>query len=404
MTLSYWQRHAQEPDVEVDVAIVGGGILGCSTAYWLRQQWPDADIAIVEARQLAAGASGRNAGFLLQGTAQDYVTAIERYGADRARRLWHFTRDNRALIASELSTAAFHLETRGSLTVAGSADEDERLQEAVNRMRQDGAPVAYIPPDAANQRLMAQHFYGALYVPSGAVLDPVALVRHIAAASEARLFEHHHVVGLHGTRSGTILSTSRRRIRAAQTILTLNAYLPALVPPLRQYVRPVRAQMLSTVPASSRWLHVPIYTHDGHFYMRQQADGTVLLGGGRHLHRSIEVGYEDETTEALQRDLEGYLRHHFPQARGLAVRHRWSGVMGFSPDGLPSYGSVPGLPGCLWAGGFTGHGMGYGFHFGRLLARVATGQALPDEARLFSVDRFNRGQATAPSFSSVSSS
>lgn len=404
MTLSYWQRHAQEPDVEVDIAIVGGGILGCSTAYWLRQQRPQARIAIVEAQQLAAGASGRNAGFLLQGTTQDYVTAIERYGADRARRLWHFTRDNRALIASELSTAAFHLETRGSLTVAGSADEDERLQEAVNRMRQDGAPVAYIPPGATNQRLLAQHFYGALYVPSGAVLDPVALVRHIAAASEAQLFEHHHVVGLRGTPRGTVLSTSRRRIRAAQTILTLNAYLPTLVPSLRQYVRPVRAQMLSTTPMTSRWLHVPIYTHDGHFYMRQQGDGTVLLGGGRHLHQSIEVGYEDATTEALQRDLEAYLGHHFPQARGLAVQHRWSGVMGFSPDGLPSYGAVPGLPGSLWAGGFTGHGMGYGFHFGRLLSQVATEQTLPDAADLFSTDRFDQRHAAAPTFSSASSS
>ncbi|NBC16903.1 MAG: FAD-dependent oxidoreductase [Bacteroidetes bacterium] len=404
MTLSFWQRQAQAPEVTVDIAIVGGGLIGCSTAYWLRQLRPEARVAIVEAQHLAAGASGRNAGFLLQGTGPDYMGAVERYGAQRARALWHFTRENRALLATELTPSAFQLETSGSLTVAGSADEDERLQEAVSRMRQDGAPVAYIPPDATNQRLMAQHFHGALYVPSGAMLDPVALVRHIAAASEARVLAHHQVVAVQARGDAVDLVTPRRRVRAGQVLLALNAYLPLLVPALRQYVRPVRAQMLATVPQPSRWLHVPAYTHDGYYYIRQRADGTVLLGGARHLHRAEEVGYADETTEALQRDLEAYLHRHFPQLRDPTVRHRWSGTMGFSPDGLPSYGAVPGLPGSFWAAGFTGYGLAYGFHFGRVLAQVALGHSLPEGADLFAADRFEEAQAKASPFSEVSSS
>jgi glycine/D-amino acid oxidase-like deaminating enzyme len=404
MTLSFWHRQAQAPEEAFDVAVVGGGIIGCSTAYWLRQLRPSARIAIVEAGRLAAGASGRNAGFLLQGSGPDYVAAIERYGAEQARRLWHFTRENRALIAAELQPSAFHLETSGSLTVAGTAEEDERLQESVSRMRQDGAPVAYIPPDATNQRLMAQHFFGALYVPSGGMLDPVALVRHIASASEARVLEHHRVVEMSGGEGRVELLTPVRRIRAEQVVLALNAYLPTLVPALRQFVRPVRAQMLSTAPMPSRWLPVPAYTHEGYYYVRQRPDGTVLLGGARHLHRASEVGYADETTEALQRDLEAYLHRHFPQMRGRPVRHRWSGVMGFSPDGLPSYGAVPGHPGCLWAAGFTGHGLAYGFHFGRLLAQVVAGQSALEGSDLFAADRFGNPRATVASLSSASSS
>ena len=389
MTISFWQQRAQDAEVAVDVAIVGGGIIGCSTAYWMRQLRPGMRTAIVEARHLAAGASGRNAGFLIQGTAHDYVTAIERYGAERARRLWHFTRENRALVASELHTGTFQLETSGSLTVAGSPGEDERLQEAVSRMRQDGAPVAYIPPDGANQRLTAQGFYGALYVPSGAMVNPVALVRHIATASEAHLLEHHPVVRLDPSADGVVLTTPRRRIRAERVVLALNAYLPTLVPALRQYVRPVRAQMFATAPMPSRWLHVPAYTHEGYYYLRQHADGTLLLGGARHLHREREVGYADATTEVLQRDLEAYLHDHFPQTRGLAVRQRWSGVMGFSPDGLPTCGEVPGVPGSLWAAGFTGHGMGFGFRFGRMLAESMLGYAQPEGRDLFSAERLS---------------
>ncbi|MEO1479021.1 MAG: FAD-dependent oxidoreductase, partial [Bacteroidota bacterium] len=93
-TTSLWQADtpaapppAQLPDA-VDIAVVGGGVAGCAAAYWLRQHAPDLRVALVERGALASGASGRNAGFLLQGTAADVVQAVEKYGEDIARRIW----------------------------------------------------------------------------------------------------------------------------------------------------------------------------------------------------------------------------------------------------------------------------------------------------------------------------
>src|SRR5690606_16659404 len=110
MTLSFWQYGTREPDVQCDVVVVGGGILGCSTAYWLRQLAPERTVAVVDAGRLAAGASGRNAGFILQGAGTDYLKDIARHGAERTRRLWHFTRENRDLLSTELRGQAFSLE------------------------------------------------------------------------------------------------------------------------------------------------------------------------------------------------------------------------------------------------------------------------------------------------------
>jgi glycine/D-amino acid oxidase-like deaminating enzyme len=121
----------------------------------------------------------------------------------------------------------------------------------------------------------------------------------------------------------------------------------------------------------------------------------VLLGGARHLHRAAEVGYEDATTPALQKDLLAYLHHHFPQTRQAQVAQRWSGTMGFSPDRLPVIGAVPEVPGSIWAAGFTGHGMGYGFRFGRLLAEVALDEPRPAGLDLFSVSRFEEAVSVA---------
>lgn len=390
MTLSFWQQRNREPELRCSVAVVGGGIVGCSTAFWLRRLRPDLDVALVERSTLAAGASGRNAGFLLQGASPDYITDRERYGAERARRLWHFTRESREQLFAELRADATRMEATGSLTVAGSPEEDERLQACVSVMRADGASVAYRPPADTNRRIRARGFLGSLYVPSGGVVDPLALVRTLAAESRVPVHDHHEVLSVEEGQGTVVLETPRRRIRADRVVLALNAYLPQLFPELGRYVRPVRAQMLATERATERWLPLPVYSHEGYYYVRQAADGAVLVGGARHLHRDVEVGYVDATTGGLQRDLESYLARHFPRAEGLRTVHRWSGVMGFSPDHLPVLGELPGVAGSYWAGGFTGHGMGYGFRFGRLMAELLVGRSEPDDLDLFTAARFDR--------------
>ena len=98
MTRSFWQARAR--DAHYDFAIVGGGLLGCSVAYWLRRARPNARLVIVERYELAAGASGRNAGFVLQGTAANYAADVERFGRGVARELWQRTLESRDLMFS----------------------------------------------------------------------------------------------------------------------------------------------------------------------------------------------------------------------------------------------------------------------------------------------------------------
>lgn len=387
MTLSFWQRRLRDADFVCDLAVVGGGIVGTSAAYWLARE-TGREVVLVEATRLAHGASGRNAGFVLPGGARDYFTDRATYGADRTRRLWAFTRESRDLLASELRPRAFGFEASGGLVVAGSEEEDARLRASVGPMRADGAPTAYIPRDETARRLLAQGFGGALYLASAATVDPAALVRHLGEASGARVLEGHPVAALEARDGRIAIETPHRTILAGRVVVALGAYLPRLVPELGRFVRPVRAQMLATAPLEPRWLDVPVYTHQGYYYLRQLADGTLLVGGARHLHIEAEVGYEDATTPALQADLERYLHLHFPQTRGLAVRQRWSGTMGFAPDHLPVVGAVPGLPGAWFATGCTGHGMAYGFRLGRLLAALATGEDRPEGYDLFAAERF----------------
>ncbi len=382
-TYSPWQQPL--PPASCDVAVVGGGIMGAATAFWLHRLDPSLRIVLVEAETLAHGASGRNAGFLLLGTHTDYASAVHTYGRDAARRLWHFTADN-ARLTREQDADAFDLALTGSVIAAGSEEEAERLQESAVLLAEDGVEAAYLRAEAANARMHAEGFAGALAVPDGGTLHPAKLVHYLAARSGATTLEGWPVTALESGPSGIRLTSERGALDAERVVLTLNAFLPRLVPEVARFVRPVRAQMLATAPVAPL-LDVPVYSHEGFFYLRQLADGRLYLGGARHLHADEEVGYDDATTEGLQANLEAYLRTHFPAAGTPTVERRWSGTMGFSPDGLPVVGPMRDVSGAIWAAGFTGHGMGFGLRFGLLLARLVLGR--DDEAAdLFDAARF----------------
>ena len=380
-TASPWQRPLDP--VRADVAVVGGGVVGAATAHALGRLAPDLRVALVEAERLAAGASGRNAGFLLLGTHADYASAVETYGRDAARRIWAFTQENLAAVREVAREADVGLEETGSVIAAGTEGEAERLRRSHALLAEDGVESEWLPAAEAERRLGVRAFCGALVVPEGGAVDPARLVR--ALASGAEVVEGWPVERVEAAGQGVrLVGAGGGAVEAGRVLLAVNAWLPRLVPALGHVVRPVRAQMLATAPAP-RVLRAPVYSHAGFYYVRQRADGRVLVGGARHLHEAEEVGHADATTPALQADLEAYLRRHLGGA-DVPVERRWSGTMGFSPDGLPVLGGVPGVPGALYAAGFTGHGMGTGVRFGRLAARALLDVGDP-AADLFRSDR-----------------
>ena len=101
-------RATLDVDVAADVAIIGGGVAGVATAYALARA--GGSVVVVERGELADGASGRNAGFVLGGVAENYVAACATYGPDRAARVFRFTFANRVLFRSAIRTNAIECE------------------------------------------------------------------------------------------------------------------------------------------------------------------------------------------------------------------------------------------------------------------------------------------------------
>src|SRR5256886_7158517 len=114
--MSLWRDGVQraypplEGNATADVAIVGGGIAGIASAYFLATA--SARVVVLEARGVAEAASGRNAGFLLAGVAENFVAASRRYGDDKALRIWRLTKRTHELARSLVARHSIECELR----------------------------------------------------------------------------------------------------------------------------------------------------------------------------------------------------------------------------------------------------------------------------------------------------
>ena len=383
---------------EVDTAVIGGGVVGLSTAWWLQRLAPEGHrVMVLEAENLAARASGRNAGFLLTGTPQPFTALAEEIGRDTALALWHRTRENRELVRGELLDpgrvdADFLPEGSWLAALAGdgegdAAGQEEALEASCAELRGEGfddlrwRPAAEVREASGSRRLG-----GAIHQPRDGGLDPVRLCRGLAADAAARCgasggFEVRTGARVHGIEPAAdgrvLVSAAGGEVLAERVLVAVNALAGELLPHLAAEVTPVRGQMFATEPGE-RPLTGVWYINDGHEYLRQLADGTVVLGGARQTAAGEEKGHVESPTAKVQGALQTFLADAFPHLDGRPVRHRWAGTMAFTPDGLPRFGDVPDVPGASYAVGFNGHGMSLGFVTGRHQARRLLGEEVGD--------------------------
>lgn len=377
MTLSLWRRAASPERLRADVVVIGAGVAGVSAALDLQRRGLRA--IVLDSDRLAAGASGRNAGFLMRGCADNYLVAARTWGRERAHLLWRCTEENLEMLRAEGAADLPRHQRVPSCLLALDEEERAELAASVRMLRDDGFKAEWIDPasprlagapirDAvwAPGRPRAARPLGALVNPDDAACHPVELLHHLASKLDAPIRERQEVLSIDEDGSRLLVRTGDVVVEAAHALLCLNAYAPLVAPALRSVVRPTRAQMLALRwPAPAPALAMSYYANRGYEYFRQTTDGTIALGGARRAHAATEVGYEDRTTPEVQGDLERFAASILPE--GAEIVGRWSGVMGFSPDGLPLVGPVPGWPtGRVWfCGGFTGHGMSLGMRTAR---------------------------------------
>lgn len=361
MTISIWQanpNYTQQPVREVDVLVVGAGLVGCAAAYFFQQAGHG--VVITEMRDIALGASGRNAGFMITGPDTYYHHAITRYGHERTRELWKLSERTHA-IWREIAAAdgGVSIDQTGSFLLAESPEEARDLEQAARALQADGIPVIYHAEDP-----FGRGYFAAIEQPWDGGVHPVELTQAVFRASGAELVANNEIYALEQDAPDCVTVYTHRVIfRARYVLLATNAYSPRLDPYFAGKVTPTRAQCLVTAPLPAPVFRGCGYSDYGYMYYRMTFDGRLLIGGGRKNFKALENDTtDDRTTPEVQGYLDAYLRRFFPDVaeQNPTIERRWAGIMGFTPDGLPLVGTLPGKPRVGFAVGFHGHGLALG--------------------------------------------
>lgn len=389
MTVSLWQQ-LEPPAAErrTRVAIIGAGISGLSAAIECESRGIDA--VIIEQDFPGARASGRNAGYLMRGAAENYARAIADHGRDRARTLWKFTEDNLTALRDLGAGALPSFAERPSCLVALDPEEAGELERSDELLREDGFSTELIRPgsDAPRDPIWRSgKSINALLNPNDAVCSPMELIGLLRSQLQRTpILQASRVYNIEAASDTVTLCARAHTILADHTLVCTNAYACDLLPELADIITPNRGQMLAIRPhnPSDADLAFAYYLRHGSEYIRSGPDHTVLIGGGRK-HRELE---ERTDAEGLNPAIQDHLEHWALQliTDRYEVTARWSGIMGFSPDGLPVIRPCLNSDRVWFCGGLTGHGMSMGHLTARHAVAVMLGDAPSPAAALFAMN------------------
>jgi len=381
----YQPEAALAGELEVDAAVIGGGLTGLATAIALKRRAPSLDVAVVEAKTVGYGASGRNGSFAMTVIGLGFGTTAMLRGKDFLRRAHSYMErcvDELERFIDEAGLRCDKLRP-GFLRVATTPSYVKRLQKQVELMASLGFEgITWLDAAATRRMVDSERYLGAMWEPRLVLVDPAKLVREqrrFALELGVRVFENSPVLAVaqtptaRGAEPVHRLLTPNGSLTARKLAFATNAY-SHLFGQLDRLQVPAFTYMIATEPLTEAQL-APIGWQGGqgiedarnliHYY-RLTPDKRIVIGGGP-VGLTANGALDRDADERAWRHLEQYLHWLWPHLSELAITHRWGGPFSVTLDLTPALGYIGGDRTAVYALGCIGHGVAMSYRNGEVL-------------------------------------
>jgi glycine/D-amino acid oxidase-like deaminating enzyme len=358
-----------------DVAVVGAGFTGVSTALHLAER--GFDVALIEAHRVGWGASGRNGGQLIDGIVEvEKLNEIARsYGNEAAETIRKIGLDCRDIVLNRIEKYAIDCDLKyGFLDVALTQEDLDYFESEVARKQSINYPhkVELIAKEDLHTVIGSESYIGGMVHHGNGHLHPLNLCLGEARAAEqmgTRIFEQSPVTKIHHGAKPRV-ETAQGVMHADKVVLAGNAYLGKAEPKLYGKVIPAGSYIIATEPLGEE-LAREILPQDmavcdqrvGLDYFRLSADRRLLFGG--------LCNYSGRVPKDITAAIRPRMQHVFPQLADKKVEFEWGGNIAISIRRIPQFGRIEGNT--WYAQGYSGHGVAPTHIAGQILADAICG-------------------------------
>ena len=371
----------------VDVAVIGAGFTGLSTALHLRRA--GIEVSVLEAMEPGWGASGRNNGQVIPTLSRlDPDDIVARHG-DGGERFVALLRDSASILFDLVREGGLDAEAEqtGWIQPVHSPGRMKIAERRVTQWSRRGAPVELLSREEVARRLGSHAWFGGWWNRSGGHINPLALVRSLARAVLARggrIYARTPVTGYERIGNRWMVTTARGQVSARALVLATNAYTgeisKTLAPEIAREIVPVRSWQMATAPLGDNLRRSILPgrpamsdTHGELYFARYDARHRLVTGGA--LLNPINGA------ERLKPYVAGRLRRLFPQIGDARFDYVWNGYLAMTRDYFPRLHRL-GPDGYAWAG-CNGRAVALAIALGREFARAVQGTPDADLALPF---------------------
>ena len=334
--LSYWEKQTYLG--KPDVAIIGGGITGLTTAIFYKKQNPQQDVLVLERGALPSGASTKNAGFACFGSVSELLDDAAAIGWDATvalvERRWRGLQLLRELVGDQ----KLGLEFSGGYEIFTRDQGDlwKKCRDAI------GTTNAHLHTIFGRDVFTINHQKWSFGETTGVIENPVEGCLHpgkmmqsletLASSLGVRITKGARVSGISKSATGVRLHINdREELETPQLAVCTNGFAAQL---LNVEVSAVRNQVLVTSPLDQLPFKGVFHYDRGYYYFRNIGK-RILIGGGRHLAGRKEETDQFAVTDQVQTRLEQILQNHIIPQQQYQVDCRWSGILGVGPSREP---------------------------------------------------------------------
>ena len=384
-TPDYRPGPALKGSTTADLAIIGGGFTGTSTAYHFSRRYPDRRVVLLEAKTLANGASGRNGGMML-----NWVNGVSDHSPEMTARIYGMTSAGIQMIEDLIQRHQLPVSYRrdGTLTVFTDARRAEAAHAEVEAHHAIGIPEQFLDAQSLARQLDVKGVYGAVLDPGTGEINGAQLVRGLRPVLVEQGVEIYEQTPVLNIREGSTitLTTPEGEVSAKAVVLATNGYTGKLGY-FRDALFPLHSHVFATAPLMPDqreqlgWRAFAGYSDDLDriSYSSLTPEGHIVFGGGSNQsyaylfrNRTAYPGTPDSARrsfEAIRQTMLDYL----PDGRAIPILYRWTGTLAITLDRAPLIGVRGELRNVYYAIGYCGHGVTLANIAGQMLTDLYSG-------------------------------